>query len=239
MGASLRSTSATVCSRRPAGTPSIDEHRSLAVLLAGRLTPSVWKVHPPASDPPTADLFAAKALLEALADALRVPGLAFAPAPQPFLHPGRSASVSLGDEPGQETIGWLGELHPLVAGSWELPAAACFEIDLDRLIAHAARPSYVDLIGYPPLRQDIAVVLSEQVPAGQVLAAVRTAAGKLLADVGVFDVYAGPQVGEGKRSLALALAFRAPDRTLSDEDIAPVRERIVAALAKLGGELRG
>ncbi|HXP98572.1 MAG TPA: hypothetical protein VN845_00740, partial [Solirubrobacteraceae bacterium] len=62
--------------------------------------------------------------------------------------------------------------------------------------------------------------------------------GTLLDDAGVFDVYSGPQVGEGRRSLALSLSFRAPDRTLSDEDVAPVRERIVAALAALGGELR-
>ena len=101
------------------------------------------------------------------------------------------------------------------------------------------RPDYVDLIGYPALRQDIAVVLPEQVPAAQVLDAVKAAAGKLLADVSVFDVYTGPQVGEGRRSLALALAFRAPDRTLADEDVAPLRERIVNALGELGGELRG
>jgi phenylalanyl-tRNA synthetase beta chain len=209
---------------------TIAEHRSLAVLLTGRLAPANWS----SAAPPTADLFAAKALLEALSNALRIPDLTVSPAPEPFLHPGRSARVSLGEEP----IGWLGEMHPLVADAWELPGAACFEIDLDRLIAHAARPDYVDLIGYPALRQDIAVVLPEQVPAAQVLDAVGAAAGKLLADVRVFDVYTGPQVGEGRRSLALALAFRAPDRTLADEDIAPLRQRITAALGELGGELR-
>jgi len=210
---------------------TLAEHRSLAVLLAGRVSPATWG----APKPVTADLFAAKALLEALADALRVPDLAFAPEPEPFLHPGRSARVSLAGDP----IGWLGELHPLVARTWELPGAACFEIDLDRFVAHASRPDYLDLIGYPPLRQDIAVVLPEHVPAAAVLDAVRTAAGKLLSDVRVFDVYSGPQVGEGKRSLALALAFRAADRTLSDEEVSPLREKIVAALGEMGGELRG
>jgi phenylalanyl-tRNA synthetase beta chain len=77
------------------------------------------------------------------------------------------------------------------------------------------------------------------VPAAQVLDAVRRTAGELLDDVGVFDVYSGPQVGEGKRSLGLSLAFRAPDRTLTEEDVAPVLEGIVAALGGLGGELRG
>jgi phenylalanyl-tRNA synthetase beta chain len=68
---------------------------------------------------------------------------------------------------------------------------------------------------------------------------VRETAGEVLQDVSVFDVYAGEQIGEGRRSLALALSFRAPDRTLTDDDIAPVRARIVASLGKLGGELRG
>jgi phenylalanyl-tRNA synthetase beta chain len=213
-----------------AGT-GVSEHRSLALLLAGRLNPNDWR----ASSAPTADLFAVKALLEALADALGVSDLSFAPEPQPFLHPGRSAAVLLGERPA----GWLGELHPLVAEMWELPGAACLEVDLDMLIAHASRPDYVDLIGYPPLRQDLAVVLPVEVSAATALAAVNGAGGKLLADVRVFDVYSGQQVGEGRRSLALALAFRAPDRTLADEDVAPVRERIVGALGELGGELRG
>ncbi len=210
---------------------TVAEHRSLAVLLAGRLSPDDWR----SADQPPADLFAAKALLEALAAALRVSDLSFAPEPQPFLHPGRSAAVLLGGRPA----GWLGELHPLVAETWELPGAACLEVDLDLLIAHASRPGYVDLIGYPPLRQDLAVVLPVEVSAAAALAAVTDAGGKLLADARVFDVYSGPQVGEGRRSLALALAFRASDRTLSDEEVAPVRERIVAALGGLGGELRG
>ena len=78
------------------------------------------------------------------------------------------------------------------------------------------------------------------VPAAGVLETVRRAGGDLLAHTGVFDVYTGEQVGEGRVSLALHLEFRAPDRTLTDEDVAPVRDRIVAALQEeLGGELRG
>jgi phenylalanyl-tRNA synthetase beta chain len=71
-----------------------------------------------------------------------------------------------------------------------------------------------------------------------VLERVRAAAGEVLEDVSVFDVYSGPQVGEGRRSLALALRFRSSKRTLTDDDVAPLRERIVAALGELGGELR-
>ena len=139
---------------------------------------------------------------------------------------------------GQE-LGWLGELHPLVAREWGIEGAAAMELQLDLLLGSAeAQSAYRDVISYPALRQDLAVVLAEDVAAAKVLDAVREAAGALLDEVGVFDVYSGPQVGEGRRSLALSLAFRAPDRTLTDEDVAPVRERVVAALAALGGELR-
>ena len=221
--------------------PPIAEHRALGVLLSGRAAPATW-VSP---EPPHLDVYAVKAVLEALTAALRVP-VQCTPAAElhPFLHPGRAAEVTIEDQP----IGWLGELHPLVAARG-LQGAAVMELDLDRLIAAAAQDddrsgsdqqSYRDLISFPALRQDLAVVLPEQVPAAAVLAAVREAAGELLEDVHVFDVYAGPQVGAGRRSLALALSFRASDRTLAEEDIAPLRARIVAALSEqLGGELRG
>ncbi len=218
--------------RDPLRETGIEEHRALAVLLVGALDGADWQ----ASEARPSDFYAVKAILEALADALRVGGLELATGMEPFLHPGRAAQVLLAGE----QLGWIGELHPQVASTWELPGASAFEIDLDRLIAAAlGEPRYEDLIGYPPLRQDIAVVLPEEVPAASVLAASREAAGKLLRDVRVFDVYRGPQVGEGRRSLALSLSFRAPDRTLADADVLPARERIVAALAQLGGELRG
>ena len=83
------------------------------------------------------------------------------------------------------------------------------------------------------------MTLPETIPAAQALERARAAAGEILEDVSVFDVYAGEQIGKGRRSLALALSFRASDRTLTDDDVAPVRERIVAALGELGAELRG
>ena len=162
-------------------------------------------------------------------------------APEPFLHPGRSARVIAGDGDG-EVVGWLGELHPLVARAWELDGAvAAFEVDLDRVVAHAvAVPHFQDLTSFPPVRQDLAVIVGEDVAADDVLSAVRGAGGTLLRGVRVFHVYRGAQIGEGRKSLALALTFQAPDRTLSDDDVAPVRDKVVAALAeRVGGELRG
>ena len=144
------------------------------------------------------------------------------------------------------SVGLLGELHPTVAATWGLPHSgadgrtAVFAIDLGKLAAVAPEVSLFRAFGsVPTLRQDIAVTLPDDVPARQVLHAVRKAGGAMLEDAEVFDVYAGSQVGEGRRSLALALSFRAEERTLTDEDVAPLRERIVAALGELGGELRG
>jgi phenylalanyl-tRNA synthetase beta chain len=127
-----------------------------------------------------------------------------------------------------------------VAADWDLERTAVFAIDLDKLASAAPEVvAFRPFPSVPALREDLAVTLPESVPAAEVLERVRTAAGETLEDVGVFDVYTGGQVGEGHRSLALALSFQARDRTLTDEDIAPVRERIVAALSELGGELRG
>jgi phenylalanyl-tRNA synthetase beta chain len=99
---------------------------------------------------------------------------------------------------------------------------------------------YTDVVSYPPVRQDLAVILAADVPAGRAAEVIRAAGGDLLTGAEVFDVYTGAQVGEGRRSLAFALTFRAADRTLTDEDVAPLRERIVGALRdELGGELRG
>ena len=155
--------------------------------------------------------------------------------------PGHSSALAGADGGGEGVrLGFLGELHPLVAAAWDLPRTAAFAVDLGMLAALA--PPVVEFTAFgpfPPLRQDIAIVLGEDVPAARVLNATRGAGGELLRDVRIFDVYTGSQVGEGRRSLALALSFRAADRTLSDEDVAPARERILAALTALGGELRG
>jgi phenylalanyl-tRNA synthetase beta chain len=141
---------------------------------------------------------------------------------------------------GAETLGFLGEVHPLVAGTWDLPRSAAFAIDLGKLAAAAPEAVLFAPFGaYPELRQDIAVTLPEEINAARLLEAVRSAAGAKLHDARVFDVYSGEQVGAGRRSLALALSFSSLESTLTDEDVAPLREKIVAAVGELGGELRG
>ncbi len=219
-----------------------DEHHELGALLSGSLAGRSWR-----GERGEADFFAAKALLGALLDKLHVDWSVQARS-WPFLHPGRSAAVLA----GTETLGFLGEVHPLVASAWDLPHSgtpsgaqaggrtAAFAVDLGK-VAAASPPviAFQDFAAVPSLRRDLAVTLPETVSAEEVLARVRDASGKMLKDASVFDVYTGEQVGADRRSLALALSFRATEKTLTDDDIAPVRERIVAALAELGGELRG
>ena len=182
------------------------------------------------------DFFAAKGILEGLLDTLRVE-FEVEPGERPFLHPGRSASVLAGDE---QKIGWIGELHPLVARDWDLEGGAAFELDVDALAELVpTTPGYRPVSTFPAVIQDIAVVVDDDVPAADVEAAVRNAGGDLLERLRLFDVYRGEQVGEGSKSLALRLEFRAPDRTLTDEEVAEVRARIEQELAELGGKLRG
>ena len=218
----------------PVPDPALPSERTrLGALMTGRMRPPSWGD----SDPATADFFAAKGVLEALMRALRIEWRVEPGADEPFLHPRRAATVYADDRPA----GWLGELHPRVAGEWDLDGAAGFELDFGALAAAAITvPRYEDLTSFPAVRQDIAVVVADDVPAARVLELIRGAGGALLRSADVFDVYRGAQVGEGRASLAVRLEFRAPDRTLTDEDVAQRRAKIVAALRdQVGGELRG
>jgi phenylalanyl-tRNA synthetase beta chain len=182
------------------------------------------------------DFFAAKGVLEALLETLRV-HFEIEPGERPFLHPGRAASVLAGDE---RKIGWIGELHPLVARAWDLPGGSAFELDLDTVAEIAgARAGYRPVSTFPAVVQDIAVVVDEDVPAADVESAVGGAGGELLERLRLFDVYRGEQVGEGRKSIALRLEFRAPDRTLTDDEVSALRAEIERALGEIGGKLRG
>jgi phenylalanyl-tRNA synthetase beta chain len=225
--------------RRPETIPGLDrlpeESEHLGALLAGRLRPPTWRE----PEPPRADFFVAKGVLGAVLETLRVPWRVEA-AREPFLHPGRAARVLVGEDGAP--AGWLGELHPSVAAAWDLEGAvAGFEVDLATVLdAASVVPDYEDVTSFPSVRQDLAVDLPVEVPAAEALSVIRAAGGALLHRAEVFDVYSGAQVGEGRRSLAVRLEFRAGDRTLTDEEVAQRRQKIVAAVSdQLGGRLRG
>ena len=211
-----------------------DEPHHVATLLSGPVRPATWRD----PEPPAADFFTAKGVLAGMLDTVRVAwSLEADPGAEPFLHPGRAARILLDGAPA----GWIGEIHPEVAGAWDWSdAIAAFEIDLDAVAELVAVTRYADVTSFPEVREDLAVIVADTVSAAEVIALVRQAGGPLLAGADVFDVYRDEQrVGDGNVSLALRLRFRAPDRTLTDEEVATRRRKITAALTtQLDGRVR-
>ena len=167
-----------------------------------------------------------KGVLETLYGALHLE-LRVARGSHTLLHPGKAA---------QTEAGWLGELHPtFLDGAW-----GAFELDLETLFAAVPeRIVYEDVITFPAVLQDIAVAVDEDVEVGALVDAAHEAAGELLREARVFDVYRGEQVGQGRKSVAIHLAFQSPERTLTEEEATETRAGIVAALAeRFGAELR-
>jgi phenylalanyl-tRNA synthetase beta chain len=208
-----------------------EEPTHISVLLT-EAAPAGWRT--PARP---ADFYAAKGLLEGLMEAARVDWRTEERGPA-FLHPGRAASIVAAND---TELGWLGELHPLVLREWELDGpVAGFELNVDALLDLAPEAStYSDVTSFPAVLQDIAVIVREDVAAARLADVVRAGGGDLLFSLRVFDLYHGEQVGEGNKSLALRLEFRAPDRTLTDEEVAERRAAIERELESIGGRLRG
>jgi phenylalanyl-tRNA synthetase beta chain len=207
------------------------EPHHVGALIAGPLRAKGWRTGEHAG----ADFFAAKGVLQGLLDALRVP-FAVQRGATAFLHPGRSAQVVV----NERAVGWVGEVHPLVAKQWDLSdVVAAFELDLDA-VALPAPPAYADLTSFPDVHEDLAVVVPERVTAAEVVNVVRAAGRPLLAAADVFDVYRdGERLGADSVSLALRLVYRAADRTLTDAEVHAQRSAIVTALeADLNGRIR-
>jgi phenylalanyl-tRNA synthetase beta chain len=166
----------------------------------------------------------AKGVVETLHAALKADAV-FERTDDELLHPGKAARVA---------AGIVGELHPaLLDGSWGV-----FELDLERLFDQARDDvKFVDVVTYPAVHEDLAFVVGEDVAAGDLVAAARASAGDELRDVRVFDVYRGPQVGEGRKSVAIAVTYQSPERTLADEDAARLRAAIVDGLGRRFGAM--
>lgn len=209
-----------------------DERRHLAVLVAGTRDRGGWwgaAIQSSWADALEAVRTAARAVNRSVDVA---PG-----APMPW-HPGRSAQVLLDGH----VIGYAGELHPRAVEACGLPSrTVAAEIDLDALVAAVVEVVPGPGVGtFPQAKEDLALVVDRGVPVAEVEAALRAGAGPFVESVRLFDVYEGPQVGDGKRSLAFALRLRAPDRTLTVDELAAARDGAVAeARARVGAVLRG
>jgi phenylalanyl-tRNA synthetase beta chain len=187
--------------------------------------------------------------IEAVRDVLRLTRVPFRVAADQHApwHPGRCAAVFITDEQGADRLaGHAGELHPRVVEAFRLPSRTCAaEIDLSVIEAAGAARGPVEapvISPYPVATQDVALVVPASVPAAEVEAALAAGAagGGLLEGVALFDVYTGEQAGEGNKSLAYTLRFRAPDRTLTDEEVTVARDAAVAeAGRRVGAVLRG
>jgi phenylalanyl-tRNA synthetase beta chain len=200
----------------------------LGVLLAGQRL--AGRFDDPAERFDFADV---KGVVEGLAAALGVDGLAWRPQGPPPYHPGRCAGVHLADRP----VGVLGQLHPRVAAALELPAASfAAELELIPLLdaVPAMRPAPT-LSPYPELSFDVAFLVPPGVAAAALEATLRDAAGELLARIALFDAYEGAPLPAGHRNLAWRVALQAPDRTLTDADARAARDRMQALAAERHG----
>ena len=177
--------------------------------------------------------FAAKGVLEAMFDALRIEDIRFRPINMMPFHPTRAAHVLIGDRP----VGTAGEIHPAVCGRFDVPeGTVAFEIVLDALFERLpGRPKVDELPRYPAIYLDLAIVVDDGVAAERVAALIAAAGAPEVVGSTLFDVYRGDQIPPGKKSLAYSLELRVPDRTLTDADAVRVRDRILVALGERTG----
>ena len=197
----------------------------------GQLQPEEPKILVLGSYGENVDFFSIKGELEAIFSALRIKKASYtADRNNPSYHPGRCAAVSVDGV----QVGYIGQLHPLVAENYDMDAPVyCAEINIELLMGQQLpEPTYKPLPKYPTVTRDLAIVCNEETTVAEADAVIRKAAGKLLRDVALFDIYRGANIGEGKKSLAFSLSLRADDRTLTDADSEQVVGNILAALAK-------
>ncbi len=211
-----------------------EEPLHAVIVLTGRRHPPAWQ----GTDDESMDFYDLKGLLEEMLQSLHISGASWKPHKHPSFHPGKCARIEINDH----QIGVIGELHPLVRKNYELPETALLAAELDvSLLLSLVADSYTitSVAAYPAVLEDLAIVVDEKVPAGEVEAVIRRAGGKMLTEVRLFDVYRSETIGAGKKSLAYALAYQSAERTLKDKDAEKIRQKIIRTLEQeLGAVLR-
>jgi phenylalanyl-tRNA synthetase beta chain len=221
-----------------------EEPRKLAIVMTGRRIASAWDV----KDSPTYDFYDMKGRVELLLGGLQLTNVSYAPAAAlseanqvsavegQVYHPGKSAEVKVGDK----VVGQFGEIHPLVKERYELGASPVLaaEFDLAALMSAQSGFALTPIAEFPPVYEDIAVIVDESVPAARLESLIRQTGGRSVSAVRLFDVYRGEQIGAGKKSLAYNLTYQA-EKTLTDAEAAQIRNKIVKRLAQeVGAKLR-
>ncbi|MEM7345236.1 MAG: phenylalanine--tRNA ligase subunit beta [Chloroflexota bacterium] len=214
------------------------ERRRLTIVITGPREASGWL----AADRTLVDFFDLKGTIEAYLTGLHVLDIQFAPAQHAAYHPGRVAEVTVQGV----SIGLMGQLHPLLVDEYgvqvddDQPVLAA-DFDLDALLDQMGEGYAVQSVPrFPPIQQDIALVVDEAIPAEQVQAMIMQTGRPLLTNIQLFDLFQGEQIGAGKKSLAYSLTYQSEDRTLTDKMVAKQQKKIVHRLEReLGAKLRG
>jgi phenylalanyl-tRNA synthetase beta chain len=217
-----------------AGQTLPQEPLRLAIAVTGPREERSWKA---GQDRTAMDFYHLKGIVETLGSRLGL-SLVFEVGRHPALHPGRCAQVQI----GEDVVGVMGELHPLVRDAFDLPAqpVCALEFDLDALLAGwGAAREMRPISAHPPVYEDLALVVDENVPAVRVHDLIAQTGSPLVRSVILFDVYRGEQIGAGRKSLAYRLTYQADDRTLTDQEVAKLRGKIVRRLEyEIGASLR-
>ena len=210
-----------------------NEPGRLALVLTGMRIPTAWDV----KDSPTFDFFDMKGRIEMLLDGLHYTDVSYSPIDSvQYLHPGKAAQITVAGQ----AVGVFGALHPLVKEKYEIGEAPVIvaEFDLEKLRGQTPAYGLVPVSEFPPVYEDIAVIVDESVPAARVEALIRQTGGRTVTNVRLFDVYRDEKLGTGKKSLAYSLTYQS-DKTLTDAEAAAIRNKIVKRLEhEVGAKLR-
>jgi len=202
----------------PDGLMGVREENRVGGVLAGTVEPAGWNF--PGF---RAGFFEAKGIVERL-----VPGARFTPAQRPYLHPGRSAAVSV----GEREAGWVGELHPEVVERFDLAGWPVAALELDPAFCQPdPEPHFDPFVNVPAAARDLAVLVEERLPVGEMLRSILGLSSLTLTEARVFDVYVGSPVPEGQKSVAFGFTFQG-ESTLTDQEIDAEVGRIVARLVE-------
>jgi phenylalanyl-tRNA synthetase beta chain len=194
--------------------------------------PSLWKET-------AEDFYLVKGALEALLEGLKIAGCSFAASTEPFLHPGKSADISLRGE----KIGYVGVLSPEVLEKLQTktkPDVLAFELDMEGLMASVPESvTYEPIPRFPPVERDMAIVVDEGARASDLIALIRAYPSEFIEEVSVFDSFRGGSIPKGKKSLAFSIKYRSMKRTLTDEEVEAVHQGLLSHVTeKTGGEIR-
>ncbi|MCL6471855.1 MAG: phenylalanine--tRNA ligase subunit beta [Firmicutes bacterium] len=208
-----------------------DEEVMLGIAITGAWEPDEWY-----DKARSVDFFDLKGIIEAVLSELNIKNWSVRHFTHPAIHPGRSAELLIGNE----SVGYFGELHPNAQSDFDLPRTYVAELNFTKLIDKAVtQKEFAEIPRHPAISLDIAILVDDSIENEQVMDVIRTAGKPLLENVRLFDLYKGAGIPEGKKSMAYSMVFRAPDRTLTDQEALDVRESIVERLSReLKAEIR-